>query len=578
MDYKKMSEEELIGELETLQERLQYIDELERNLHELEVYKVELEMQNRELREMQRELESSRNSYSELYDFAPVGYFTHDRGSIIKEINLTGAEMLGTERANLIGMPFRSYVEKGDLEKFYNHLVDCEKTERIVTDLRLKVPGNKDFYVRLQTVPVRNEKKLYRTAIIDITEAKKAEEERTRLEKELYYSNKMESLGVMAGGIAHDFNNILGGIMGLTEISLEELPEESLVKENLRSVMKSCNRAKNLIKQIMDFSKHDMNNRRALKITSIVEEALVLLRATVPSNIQIIRDFNVKNDVIIANSEKFYQVILNICTNSLQAMDGSGILKIEINEISPEDSVLYSLKPGNYTRLTVRDTGPGIEEDIKEKIFDPYFTTKEMGSGMGLSISYGIIKKLGGTITLESEIGKGAAFHIFLPLSREEVLEELERPERVPFGSEGILFVDDEEMLVSCVETFLSGLGYRVFVTVKSSEALEVFRKDPEKFDLIITDQTMPNMKGSELIKEIFSLRPHIPVIICSGYTEDINYEKAIALGCREFLVKPLRMKELSRVIRKVLDREAGKGDQGIWNGDQGLDGLSFIG
>lgn len=578
MDYKKMSEKELIEELETLQERASHIDELERTVHELEVYRVELEMQNRELREMQRELEISRNSYSELYDFAPVGYFTHDRGSIIKEINLTGAEMLGTERANLIGMPFRSYVEKSDLEKLYNHLVDCEKTERIVTDLRLKIPGNKDFYVRLQTVTVRNEKKLYRTAIIDITESKKAEEERTRLEKELYYSNKMESLGVMAGGIAHDFNNILGGIMGLTEISLEELPEGSLVKENLRSVMKSCNRAKNLIKQIMDFSKHDMNNRRALKITSIIEEALVLLRATVPSNIQIIRDFNVKNDVIIANSEKFYQVILNICTNSLQAMDGDGILKIDLTEISPEDSVAYSLKPGHYTKLTVKDTGPGIEEDIKEKIFDPYFTTKEMGSGMGLSISYGIIKKLGGTITVESEIGKGAAFHIFLPLSREEVCDQLERPERVSGGSEGILFVDDEEMLVSCVETFLSGLGYRVFVTVKSIEALEVFRKEPEKFDLIITDQTMPHMKGSELVREIFSLRPDIPVILCSGYTEDINYEKAIALGCREFLVKPLRMKELSRVIRKVLDRKAGKEDQGIWNGDQGLDGLSFIG
>ncbi|MBF0528810.1 MAG: PAS domain S-box protein [Deltaproteobacteria bacterium] len=395
----------------------------------------------------------------------------------------------------------------------------------------------------------------------DITQKKKAEEERQKLEAQLRQSQKMEAIGTLAGGIAHDFNNILAAIMGFTEMTLINTPKGTTARRNLEQVMKAGHRAKNLIQQILSFCRRTAQPRKTIEIDSIICEALKFLRATLPTTIEIRQDLKKNLGAVSADPTQIHQVLTNLCTNAAYAMRaGGGVLTVSLSNIVLEENAssrLNNLPPGLYQRILVSDTGHGLDRNIMERIFEPFFTTKEPGegTGMGLSVVYGIVKDHGGEITVESEPGKGSTFHVYLPVVKDSVKSdppEAARP--LPTGNEHILFVDDEEALVSLSSEILEHLGYQVTSRTSSLEALEMFRHDPEKFDLIITDQTMPHLTGIELSQEILKIRPDKPIILCTGFSQQVSAEMVLDMGIKRLLLKPFVLRDVANAVRLLLD------------------------
>ncbi len=399
----------------------------------------------------------------------------------------------------------------------------------------------------------------------DITEQKRIQEEKDRLENQLRHVQKMEAIGSLAGGIAHDFNNILTSIIGYTELILEDLPEGEQVRDDLAQILKGGHRAKNLIKQIMAFSREEEQERRPVRIHIIVEEALKLIMAATPSNIEIQENISAKTEEVMADPAEIHRVVMNLCTNAVYAMrEKGGVLEITLAKVSLEDPLAarrLGLQPGPYLKLTVWDTGEGISAANLDRIFDPYFTTKQRGegTGMGLSVVHGVVENCGGAISVQSKPGEGAVFDVFLPVITDEVDIEAETVIQPAKGRERILFVDDEEAIVTVVKRMLEHAGYQVEVRTSSLEGLEVFRARPDKFDLIITDYMMPNMTGFKLAEEIKHIRGDIPVILCTGYSETITEEQAEFIGIRDILMKPVVRGELIQAIRKALNSEKGQ-------------------
>jgi PAS domain S-box-containing protein len=381
------------------------------------------------------------------------------------------------------------------------------------------------------------------------------------LEQQLRQSQKMEAIGTLAGGIAHDFNNILGAVIGFSELARDTTPAGSPLRHNLDQVLKAADRAKNLVQQILAFSRKSEQERKPLLPGLIVKEALKLLRASIPSTIEIRSRVKDEHCTIIADPTQVHQVLMNLCTNAAHAMqEKGGVLDIELDPIAldADGAALYpDLKPGDYVRLMVRDTGSGIAPGILDRIFDPFFTTKEVGkgTGMGLAVVHGIVKSHGGGIRVESEPGRGTAFYVLLPRIREQVRQEQKTDTGIPTGTESILLVDDEEILLDIGKRMLESLGYRVTPLPGGIQALEVFRKAPAQFDLVITDQTMPRMTGYELAGRILEARQDMPIILCTGYSESISEEKARQLGIRGFIMKPINRAEIARTVRAALDK-----------------------
>ncbi|MBN2126732.1 MAG: PAS domain S-box protein [Deltaproteobacteria bacterium] len=384
--------------------------------------------------------------------------------------------------------------------------------------------------------------------------------ERKRLEEQLQRAQKMEAIGTLAGGIAHDFNNILGAIMGYTELAQEEIEEESPAQHDLRQVLHASHRAKELVEQILSFSRQSRTDRRSLRISSIVKEALKLLRASLPANIEIRQKIESATGTVLGNPTQVHQIIMNLCTNAAHAMrETGGILEVGVVDVDvdTEEAKRHSeLDPGPYVRLTVSDTGHGMDGNILERIFDPYFTTKTLreGTGLGLAVVHGIVKSYGGMITVQSSPGEGAAFQILLPRIHTAEEEKEFTVETIPGGNERILFVDDEKSIAEIALQQLSGLGYDVTVRRDGLAALEVFRAYPDRFDLVVTDQSMPNMTGAELCREILKIRPEIPLVLCTGFSEVISEESARAIGVWKFVRKPIRKREIGHAIRCALD------------------------
>ncbi|MDM8535601.1 PAS domain S-box protein [Desulfobacterales bacterium HSG17] len=380
------------------------------------------------------------------------------------------------------------------------------------------------------------------------------------MKNKLRHSQKMEAIGTLAGGIAHDFNNILSPIMGFTELILLEIENDTLIYGNLSKVLKAAERAKELVRQILTFCRG--GGKQELKpvcVKPVAEEVLKLLRASLPSTIEIRQ--NIRSDLnVMSESTQIHQIIMNLCTNAAHAMrKAGGILEIRLEEVELGTDYTdrqIDMKPGYYLRLTVSDTGKGILPDVKERIFEPFFTTKDKGegTGMGLSVVHGIVKGYGGTITVYSEPGKGSTFNVFLPVINNADSSVNSRERLIMNGNERILFVDDEEYQVDMCKQMLEHLGYNVAVTTSSLKALSLFGKNPDDFDLVMTDMTMPNMTGDILAKKIMSLRPDIPIILCTGYNEQISKEKAKSLGIRGFVMKPVVMKEMAGIVRNLLD------------------------
>jgi len=398
----------------------------------------------------------------------------------------------------------------------------------------------------------------------EIAERLRMDEEKKHLEKRLLQSQKMEAIGTLAGGIAHDFNNILSAIIGYTEIVLQYIPQSSHSHSNLKKVLKASDRAKDLVKQILTFSRQSEIQPKPIQVKPIVKEALKLLRASLPATIEIKQNLQSFSEVM-ADPTQIHQVLMNLCTNASHAMrKKGGRLMVSLKEETLDTDFAIGhpdITPGRFLKLTVTDSGHGISSKNIDRIFDPFFTTKTKGegTGMGLAVVHGIITGHGGALTVKSEIDKGSTFDIYLPIIESDDAVAIDTEKPLSLGNERILFVDDEDFQIDLGRQMLERLGYHVVTRTDGREALELFRERPDDFDLIITDMTMPNMTGDELGKNIISLRPDFPIIICTGYSQHISEEKAKALGIKGFIMKPIIMKDLAHIVRNVLDLNKNK-------------------
>ena len=383
------------------------------------------------------------------------------------------------------------------------------------------------------------------------------------MEQRLLQAQKIEAIGTLAGGIAHDFNNILSAIIGYTELSLDTVPEDSQLHSDLTKIFKAGYRARDLVNQILTFSRRREQEKRPILITPIIKESLKLLRASLPSTIEIHQNIEPEPGTVLADPTQIHQVIMNLCTNAGHAMsEKGGILEVALcsKELDSEFCLQHpGLTPGLYLKLMVRDTGQGIAPDILPRIFEPYFTTKDKsgGTGLGLSMVHGIVTGYGGAVSVYSEPGKGTTFKVYLPLTTEEPVAEVEKTKPASKGHERILLVDDEQNIVDVGKRILEQLGYTVTTNSSSMDALELFQKDPYRFDLVISDMTMPFMTGDELAEEFMRIRQDIPIVICTGYSEKLTKEKALSIGIRAYLGKPLIKSEIAETVRRVLDQKS---------------------
>lgn len=539
--------------------------ELSDIMRDLEDKNYDLELSQANLEKTLVALRKNEQFSSSLLTNSPNPIIVINPDSSITYVNPALEELTGFSSPELIGRkaPYPWWTEEtlqqtsGDLKRAVRQGVWKLK------ELFQRKNGEQ-FWVEITSTPIRSNGgiKYYLVNWVDITERTKVKEEKSNLEAQLQQAQRMESIGTLAGGIAHDFNNIIAAITGYAELVQMDIPEANETSANLNEVLKAANRAKDLVKQILSFSQQSKGEQKPLQISLVAKEALKLLRASIPTTIEIRQDIKKESGTVLADPTQIHQVIMNLCTNAGHAMrENGGVLEVSLVNVDLDVDVAaqyVDLKPGPYARLTVSDTGCGMDHAVKERIFDPFFTTKGLGegTGMGLAVVHGIVNNHGGAISVNSEPGKGTTFQVLLPRVESRVRLEAEKIEPLSTGSERILFVDDEKALVNIGEQMLKRLGYEVVGRTSSIEALGLFQNQPDLFDLVITDMTMPNMTGEELAKELMNIRPDIPVILCTGYSERISEEKAKGMGIRAFAMKPLLMRDLAKTIRKVLDKD----------------------
>ena len=430
-----------------------------------------------------------------------------------------------------------------------------------ILELWAKRKDGQDFPVELSLSSVKIKGLWNAIGIIrDISAKKKEEKDKKKLESQLVQAQKMQAIGVLAGGIAHDFNNILFPVLGNTEMLIMEAPEDSPFKDRLKEIYTAALRAKDLVKQILTFSRQESQELMLMKMQPIIKEALKLIRATIPSTIEIKQDISADCGVIKADPTQIHQIVMNLTTNAFHAMEETGgEMKVNLKqiELGEMDIITPDMKPGIYACLIVADTGTGMDNELTKKIFDPFFTTKEKGksTGMGLSVVHGIVKGLGGIVRVYSEPGIGSEFKVYLPAGKNSSEEDIQQTkEPIQGGTEQILIVDDEKPIITMEKEMLEHLGYKITAYTSSLEAFEAFRANPDKFDLIITDMAMPFMPGDKLAAELIKIRPDIPILLCTGFSKTMSEEKAASLGIKGFLIKPIVMKDLAKKVRQVLD------------------------
>jgi PAS domain S-box-containing protein len=465
------------------------------------------------------------------------------------EVNPKFEQILGLSRDQIIGKRYREIVPVDTTQWLDNYFKVARSGEPCTF-----VFYSNEYHMYFETYAYQPTKGQVSVFVRNITERKK-------LEEQLNQAQKMEAVGQLAGGIAHDFNNILAAIIGYTEIAKRKLQQREL-HHYLEQILRAGDRAKNLVSQILAFSRKTDKEINPVDVTSLIKEILKLLRATLPSTIEIRPDIDSRAGEVFADPTQLHQVMMNLCTNAAHAMrEKGGVLGVGLSSmrITPEILPLYpDLKLGPYLKLMVCDTGTGIAPDIMDRIFDPFFTTKKKGegTGLGLSVVYGIVKECGGTVTVQSKPGKGSTFNIYLPAIEHAAESSGEPAFTIPGGKERVIFVDDEDILAEMGREILEGLGYEIIAETSAARALEIFRAQPDRFDLVITDMTMPGMTGKQLAAELLGIRPDIPIILCTGFSEIITEEEAKLMGIREFAIKPLNIRSISELIRKALNQK----------------------
>jgi len=489
---------------------------------------------------------------------AAEGITITDKNGTIQYVNPSFERISGYAREEIIGQNHHILKSSKHDEAFYKAMWNTLSRGEVWTGYMINEKKDGTTYrVEASISPIRDNA----STIINYVTIERDVTHEAELETQLRQVQKMEAIGTLVGGIAHDFNNILAAIMGYTEMALYDVPEGTAGRRNLEQVLKAGYRGKDLVKQIITFSRRSEQERRSMRVSPIVKEALKLLKASLPTTIDIRQNIETQSGMVLADPTQIHQVLMNLCSNAAYAMrEKGGVLGVslvdaDIDSDGAEPSY-PDLNPGAYLKLTVSDTGHGIDRAIMERIFDPFFTSKKPGegTGMGLAVVHGIVKSYGGAIVVDSEPGKGSTFDVFLPRIEGDFFPEADSAAPMPTGNERILFVDDEEDLLDMVHQMLERLGYSVVAKTNSLEALEAFKAQPDQFALVITDQTMPHMTGADLAKELMRIRPDIPIILCTGFSEVISAEEAKALGIREFVMKPFATREIAEITRRVLD------------------------
>ncbi len=480
-------------------------------------------------------------------------------GSVAKLIS--GAETVGLgDLEHKIGLG--THDEFGSLARSFDAMTDSLRITTVSRDaLAREVARRKEIEEELRRahegleLRVRERTEELRNAYEKLM---KESEDRKQAEEQLRQSQKMEALGTMAGGIAHDFNNILTAVIGFTQLVIDDTPEGQ-PRHNLEQVRRAGLRGRDLVRQMLAFSRKNEQERRPLRLSTVIEETMGLLRVSIPSTIDVRMSVKSESGFILANPVQIQQIIMNLCNNAADTMrQNGGILSIELSDFAaPRDGDVPGLAAGSYMRLSVSDTGEGMPPELLDRIFDPFFTTKEpgRGTGLGLSVVHGLVSTYNGAITVKSNPGRGTEFAVYFIEAEEKPMREREEERDVPTGREHILLVDDEEMLVEMGKAMLERLGYRVTGKTSGAEALNACRTDPDGFDLIIADETMPGTTGLKLAVEVKSVR-EIPFILMTGFSHIVDATSAQAAGINAFMMKPLTKTELSQTIRRVLDAE----------------------
>lgn len=503
-------------------------------------------------------LRESEESYRDLYQNAPNAYFSVSADGLIL--------MCNTAALRLLGYHMKDMVEKNILDLYADTPDNVSKVQEVFkrskmgesirdVELQIKHKNGHPIWISLSVEPIRDRDGNVtesRSMVIDISERK-------RLEAQLRQAQKLEAIGTLAGGIAHDFNNILSATIGYAELAIDDVESGTELQNKLQEIVKAGNRAKRLVKQFLSFSRQAEEEKRPLQISPIVKEVLKLLRASLPTNIEIRHHIEPDTGIIETDSTQIHQVLMNLCINAGYAMHGKGgVLEVSLANVELDSNFTAQhpgIDPSTYLRLTVSDTGQGMTPEVLERLFEPYFTTKEKGegTGLGLAVVHGIVQSHKGTITVYSNPGKGSTFHVYLPVIEKGISAEIEAAEPLSMGHERILFVDDDQAIVDIGKDMLERLGYTVVASTNSIEALEVFRAQPEQFDLVITNMTMPKMTGDKLAGELMRIRSDIPIVLCTGYSDGITEERAKAMGIRAFVMKPILKHEMAETIKGVL-------------------------
>lgn len=519
-----------------------------------------------ERKRMKRALEESEIRFKSAFQYAATGMVIVGMDGRFLQTNYALSEMLGYSEEELLTKTWADITYPEDLKPSIEEVGETrEGANSIRNEKRYLDKQGRVVWALVSSAPVRDSQGIPRYLIChvqNITDRKIAEEAREKAEMQLRQAQKMEAIGTLAGGIAHDFNNVLGIIIGYTEGSLLQVPIDHPIHTNLLEVLAASHRAKDLVKQILTFSRYAKHERKAIEIAPVVKETMKLLRASLPATLEVHTNIGLETSTVLADPTQIHQILVNLCTNAADAMcDTGGILEVSLAELEmgPNELLRFpDLACGRYLHLSVRDTGHGIDAAIANRIFDPFFTTKPpgKGTGMGLAVVHGIVKAHGGVITVDSQAGKGTTFRIFLPQTNTQVVQKPCAEEDILTGNERILFVDDESSLVDSWKMMLELVGYTVIGRTSSLEALETFYGHPDAFDLVITDQTMPHLTGVQLAKELMEIRPDLPVILCTGHSDQVDAVKASDMGIRQFLIKPLELRNVTRIIRKLLECE----------------------